>query len=113
MEPNAQSFCCRSYRLSKPFSLRVTTDLFASPTKNSFAGSSAAHAQPTTASSITSSKNQPPSSMHQPHNKHQNPHPSTAQQGFITVTVYVTQSSGVMEPTGSPQSTKTGVGSSF
>ncbi|KAB8304667.1 hypothetical protein EYC80_004035 [Monilinia laxa] len=95
----------------KPFSLRVTTDLFASPTKNAFDGSSTAHVQPTTASSITQQKSttiQDASTTQQAPNST----PSTAQQGFgfITVTVYVTQSSGVMGPTGSSQSTKTGVG---
>lgn len=86
----------------KPFSLRVTTDLFATPTAIAAAGTTA-HVQPTTAASITP----------QPSSTTQQVATATSiatQQGFTTVTVYVTQTSGVVTPTGVATAAQAGVG---
>ncbi|ESZ91212.1 hypothetical protein SBOR_8414 [Sclerotinia borealis F-4128] len=104
----------------KPWSLRVTTELFATPTPNGIAASTGigasspvgttAHVQPTTASSSitqqTSITQQSPSTTQQAATT---TYPAT-QQGFTTVTVYVTLTSGVAEPTSVATAAQAGVG---
>ncbi|QSZ29309.1 hypothetical protein DSL72_003822 [Monilinia vaccinii-corymbosi] len=103
----------------EPWALRVTTDLFARPTKNGFAGTSTSYVQPTTASSITqqnstsiqntSTTQQAPTATS---STQQAPTAtsSTIQQSFVTVTVTVTQTSGVVEPACPSNSMNAGLG---
>ncbi|KAF7856980.1 hypothetical protein EAF04_009740 [Stromatinia cepivora] len=86
----------------KPFSLRVTTDLFAKPTAAAGAGTTA-HVHPTTASSVTQQQSSTTQQV------------ATAtsvatQQGLTTLTIYVTQTLGVAKPTGVATAAQAGVG---
>ncbi|KAF7910916.1 uncharacterized protein EAF01_002425 [Botrytis porri] len=86
----------------KPWSMRATTDLFAKPTAFAAAGTTA-HVQPTTAASI--SEQQSSTTQQQATATSVSTH-----QGFTTVTVYVTQTSGVTTPTGVATGAQAGVG---
>lgn len=98
-----------------PWSLRVTTDLFATPTKNAFAGSVTAHVQPTTTSSATQENHSTPqqaSTTAQALTTLQEPTatPSATQQGIVTVTVYITGTPGSPNPTSVATVPQAGVG---
>ncbi|TGO51524.1 hypothetical protein BCON_0159g00010 [Botryotinia convoluta] len=92
----------------KPWSMRATTDLFAKPTAVAAAGTTA-HVQPTTASI----SQQQSSTTQQQSSTTQQLATATSvstHQGFTTVTVYVTQTSGVTTPTGVATGAQAGVG---
>ncbi|THV52928.1 hypothetical protein BGAL_0064g00190 [Botrytis galanthina] len=93
----------------KPWSMRATTDLFAKPTVVAAAGTTA-HVQPTTAASIP--QQQSATTQQQSSNTQQvaTASPVSTHQGLTTVTIYVTQTSGVANPTGVATGAQAGVG---
>ncbi|KAI9648698.1 hypothetical protein NHQ30_003338 [Ciborinia camelliae] len=93
----------------KPWSLRVTTDLFATPTANGFAGSPTAQVQPTNTSSGGYTQQTPYTPTTQ---QAATTTPIATQKGMatVTVTVYITQNTGLAQPTSVATAAQAGVG---
>ncbi|KAF7938663.1 uncharacterized protein EAE98_001001 [Botrytis deweyae] len=93
----------------KPWSMRATTDLFAKPTVFAAAGTTA-HVQPTTAASISEQQSSTTQQQSSTTEQVATATSVSAHQGFTTVTIYVTQTSGVANPTGVATDAQAGVG---